>query len=106
MIFRNDNSIIESLISIYTSNFIKNIEYKSTINFFERNTFYKNIIKDNKNAIINGHIPEIDYETTIVVHENSYIFDRLQDNNKKLLLFNLIDFDGKEYLVGERRKFF
>lgn len=106
MIYRKDNNIIEALVSIYTSNLIRDIPYRGQIKFEDRNIFLKDLIQGDKKSIISMHVPEIDYETTIVVDNNKYIFDHLQENNKKLILFNVVEVDSKEYVVGERRRFY
>ncbi|MCS7318127.1 MAG: hypothetical protein NZZ41_07490 [Candidatus Dojkabacteria bacterium] len=106
MIFRDDNNIIESLVSIYTSKYIRETEYKGQIKLSQRNVFLKNMIQNDKRSYLTTHVPEIDYETTIVIDGFKYVFDHIQENDKKLILYNVIEFDGKDYIVGEKRRFY
>ncbi|MEM5877259.1 MAG: hypothetical protein QXF12_00100 [Candidatus Aenigmatarchaeota archaeon] len=103
--FREDDNIQDALTNIYTSSFIRYFK-KDVPSLLEKNDFIGNIYnQDIERSVISHYVPKVDYDQLIYSNGTNYEISSQSDYYNKMIVYNVVNYNFKDIVVGIRYKF-
>lgn len=105
-LLRDDDNIESAISNIYTSSYIRTFTKSTPRILNDKNEFISNIYEGNLDRnMISHYVPKVDYDQLIFSVDDKYEISSQSDYYDKLIVYNVVNYNFKDIVVGIRYKF-